>query len=154
MKDLTQKETIEMNPIEPKTPSERVTIPLASARTARLPAERHPVAAPRIANLTDIPRTDHAAFRSWWLGAHSRRCCLEVLSRYGSEGFGLELELCEVAEEVMKAADVHRDAFESTRERLAGRMWSLINSLEPPDGLLSGPELAAAGVEVFDYVPA
>jgi hypothetical protein len=108
----------------------------------------------RIANLTDIPRTDHAAFRSWWLGAHSRRCCLEVLSRYGSEGFGLELELCEVAEEVMAAADVHRDAFESTRERLAGRMWSLINSLEPPDGLLSGPELAAAGVEVFDYVPA
>jgi hypothetical protein len=103
----------------------------------------------RIANLTDIPRTDHAAFRAWWMGSHSRRCCLEVLNRYGSEGFGLELELCEVAEEVMAAADVHRDAFESTRERLAGRMWSLINSLEPPDGLLSGSELAAAGVEVF-----
>jgi hypothetical protein len=103
----------------------------------------------RIANLADIPRTDHAAFRAWWLGSHARRCCLEVLNRYGSEGFGLELELCEVVEEIMKAADIHRDAFESTRERLAGRMWSLINSLEPPDGLLSGSELAAAGVEVF-----
>jgi hypothetical protein len=59
------------------------------------------------------------------------------------------LELCEVAEEIMAAADVHRDAFESTRERLSGRMWSLINNLEPPDGLLSGSELAAAGAEVF-----
>jgi hypothetical protein len=140
---------MKMKPIEPKAPSEGVTIPTTSARTARPPAETAAAPSTRTANLTDIPRTDHAAFRAWWLGSHARRCCLEVLNRYGSEGFGLELELCEVAEEVMAAADVHRDAFESTRERLAGRMWSLINSLGPPDGLLSGPELAAAGAEVF-----
>jgi hypothetical protein len=151
MKDLKQEKAKAKVPIPDPEGIEGPTITRPTVRTVRKPSVTH---APRTANLADIPRTDHAAFRAWWLGAHARRCCLEVLNRYGSEGFGLELELCEVAEEVMAAADVHRDAFESTRERLAGRMWSLINSLEPPDGLLSGPELAAAGVEVFDYVPA
>jgi hypothetical protein len=146
MKDLKQEKAKAKVPIPDPEGIEGPTITRPTVRTVRKPSVTH---APRIENLTDIPGTDHAAFRAWWLGSRSRLGCMEVLMRYGAEGFGLELELCEVVEEIMAAADIHRDAFESTRERLAGRMWSLINSLEPPPGLLSGSELAAAGMEVF-----
>jgi hypothetical protein len=103
----------------------------------------------RIPNLTDIPLTDHAGFLAWWEGSRARLACQKIVNRYAEESFGLETELLEIAQEIVGAAKMSRSAFDTVRDRRIARAMELLNTLDPPPGLLSGAELDKAGREVF-----
>jgi hypothetical protein len=118
-------------------------LPLATTRHASGPVPD------RIATLTDIPLNDHAGFLAWWEGSRARLGCQKIVNRYAEESFGLETEILEIAQEIMGAAKMSRSAFESVRARRIARAMELLNTLDPPEGLLPGAELDKVGREVF-----
>ena len=146
MKDLKQEKAKAKAPIPSPVGGESVTITHPTVRTVRKPSVG---AAPRIENLTDIPLNDHAGFLAWWEGSRARLACEEIVNRYGAESFGLETELLEIAQEIMGAAKMSRSSFETVRARRIARAMELLNTLDPPEGLLSGAELDKSGREVF-----